>query len=44
MSAATSLIAANAAFWIIFGLYMAYMALEQKKLEKRVRQLEDEHE
>ncbi len=44
MPATTALIAANAALWIIFGLYAARLAMEQKKLDKRIRQLEAEHD
>jgi len=44
MSAVTSLIAANAALWIILGLYMAHVAMAQNKLEMRIRQLEAEHD
>ncbi len=44
MSATTALIAANAALWIIFGFYAAHLALSQKKLDKRISQLEAEHD
>ncbi len=36
--------AANAALWIGFGLYAARLAAVQRSLERRVSQLEDNHE
>ncbi|MBQ3892907.1 MAG: CcmD family protein [Desulfovibrio sp.] len=44
MSALAWLMAANAALWIGFGLYAARLASTQKRLEKRVSQLEDADE
>lgn len=44
MTAAFWLMAANAALWIGLGLYMAFLAAEQKKLERRMAQWEENHD
>ncbi len=42
MTAVTWLMAANAALWI--GLYAAFLAASQKRLERRLSQWEADHD
>ncbi|HJD96995.1 CcmD family protein [Mailhella massiliensis] len=44
MTAFDWLMAANAALWIGLGAYMAFLASEQKRLERRMAQWEADHD
>ncbi|WP_298067496.1 CcmD family protein [uncultured Mailhella sp.] len=44
MSALGWLMAANATLWIGLGLYAAFLARTQKRLETRLRQWENDHD
>lgn len=44
MTAVSWLMAANAALWIGLGLYTAFLAASQKKLEQRLSQWEADHD
>lgn len=44
MTAVTWLMAANAALWIGLGLYTAFLAAKQKRLERRMAQWEADHD
>ncbi len=44
MTAVTWLMAANAALWIGLGLYVAFLASAQKRLERRMAQWEADHD
>ena len=44
MTALHWLMAANAVLWIGLGLYMAFLASSQKKLERRLAQWENDHD
>ncbi len=43
MDAMNWLMFANAAFWLGLGFYIAFMGRAQARLEKRVRQWDDNH-
>ena len=44
MTAIAWLMAANAALWIGLGLYAAFLAASQKRLERRLSQWEADHD
>ena len=44
MTAVSWLMAANAALWIGLGLYTAFLAASQKRLERRLSQGEADHD
>ena len=44
MTAVSWLMAANAALWIGLGLYTAFLAASQKRLERRFSQWEADHD